>query len=219
MRAPNFASIGDVERFLAHKRPWIQQKVAEQSAQLSELKQRTFANEGCWNFLGQPHQLHVQFGSRSCVHRSEEKGVARCGKEYEEKAEAQLIVTISRRGERSSSEKVASALEQWFKQQAQTIFEQKAARIASHLGVTYSEIRLRKTKTRWGHCTAKGALQFNWLVVQAPEPVVDYLVAHEVCHLVHFNHSRAFWQLVESVCPHYKQSRHWLKTNGLSLWF
>ena len=76
---------------------------------------------------------------------------------------------------------------------------------------------MRFTRSKWGHCTSEGVLQYNWHIVLAPEPVVDYLVAHEVCHLRHLNHSAHFWALVASVCPDYQAQRDWLKANGRCL--
>lgn len=107
-----------------------------------------------------------------------------------------------------------SALERLYQREALTLLTDKSARLATQLGLNVSSVRVRRTKSKWGHCSIRGELQYNWLVCLAPEPVVDYLVAHEVCHLQHHNHSRAFWQLVESVCPRYRELRRWLRDNG-----
>ena len=88
---------------------------------------------------------------------------------------------------------------------------------AAELGVTVGDIRLRLTRSKWGHCTRSGIIQYNWLIALAPESVVDYLVIHEVCHRRHLNHSRAYWQLVESLCPDYLRRRQWLKDWGHTL--
>ncbi|MBF0394563.1 MAG: M48 family metallopeptidase, partial [Alphaproteobacteria bacterium] len=73
------------------------------------------------------------------------------------------------------------------------------------------------TRSRWGSCTAAGDLAFSWRLVLAPESVLDYVVAHEVAHLVEMNHSRDFWRLVLGMAPHAAQARRWLKTNGAAL--
>ncbi|EAR10368.1 M48 family metallopeptidase [Reinekea blandensis] len=73
------------------------------------------------------------------------------------------------------------------------------------------DVRLRKTKTKWGHCTHDGRIQYNWLIMMAPERVIDYLVSHEVSHLKHLNHSSAFWQQVEALHPNYQADRRWLR--------
>jgi predicted metal-dependent hydrolase len=85
---------------------------------------------------------------------------------------------------------------------------------AMALGVTYQRITLRDQVSRWGSCSSKGALSFNWRLVLAPHDVLDYVVVHEVCHLVEHNHGPAFWRLVESRRPGYRESKAWLDTHG-----
>ncbi len=88
---------------------------------------------------------------------------------------------------------------------------------AARMGVSYGRITIRNQQTRWGSCSAKGNLNFNCLLMEAPEEVLDYVIVHELCHRVHMNHSKAFWDLVESIDPEYKAHRDWLKTQGRDL--
>jgi predicted metal-dependent hydrolase len=82
------------------------------------------------------------------------------------------------------------------------------------LGVSYLRITLRDQVSRWGSCSANGALSFNWRLVLAPHDVLDYVVVHEVCHLVEHNHGPAFWRLVEKRRPGYRDSKAWLDRHG-----
>lgn len=107
-----------------------------------------------------------------------------------------------------------AALHKLYQREAGRLLAEKSLRFSQQLGLSFSSIRLRRTKSKWGHCTARGELQYNWLICLAPEPVVDYLVAHEVCHLRHLNHSAEFWALVQSLCPRYQLLRRWLRDNG-----
>ena len=75
-------------------------------------------------------------------------------------------------------------------------------------------LSIRHQKTLWGSCTREGNLNFNCLLMLAPEDVRDYIVVHELCHLKHMNHSRAFWNLVERAMPNYREQKKWLKENG-----
>ena len=97
----------------------------------------------------------------------------------------------------------------------------RAKGLAQHLGIgaKISEIKLRKTKSKWGHCTSQGVVQFNWLIMLAPHSIIDYIITHEVCHLVHMDHSRNFWDLVESICPDYEKYATWLKNHEHRFWF
>ena len=85
---------------------------------------------------------------------------------------------------------------------------------AAALGVTYSRITLRDQRSRWGSCSSKGTLSFNWRLVLAPHDVLDYVVVHEVCHLVELHHGAAFWALVERRRPDYLSSKRWLDDHG-----
>jgi len=97
----------------------------------------------------------------------------------------------------------------------------RAKGLAQHLGVggKISEIKLRKTKSKWGHCTSKGVVQFNWLIMLAPRSIVDYIITHEVCHLIYMDHSKNFWDLVESICPKHEKYVSWLKNHEHRFWF
>jgi predicted metal-dependent hydrolase len=85
---------------------------------------------------------------------------------------------------------------------------------AAALGVTYSRITVRDQRSRWGSCSSKGELSFNWRLVLAPHDVLDYVVVHEVCHLVAHNHGPDFWALVEQRRPSYRDSKNWLDQHG-----
>jgi predicted metal-dependent hydrolase len=85
---------------------------------------------------------------------------------------------------------------------------------AAALGVTYSRLTMRNQRSRWGSCSSTRALSFNWRLVLAPHDVLDYVVVHEVCHLVELNHGPAFWRLVEKRRPDYAESKQWLDDHG-----
>ena len=96
-------------------------------------------------------------------------------------------------------------------------FTARTAWFAPLVGVTYGSVTIRTQKTRWGSCTGKGDLNFNCLLMLAPEEVRDYVIVHELCHRKHMDHSAAFWAEVERVCPDCKLRRKWLKDNGAAL--
>lgn len=91
---------------------------------------------------------------------------------------------------------------------------ERARYYAEIMKVSYGRITIRNQKTRWGSCSGKGNLNFNCLLMLAPEKVIDYVVVHELCHLIEMNHSKAFWAQVERVMPDYKVQRQWLKDHG-----
>ena len=101
---------------------------------------------------------------------------------------------------------------------ARDIFTRKTAYYARIMGVSYGRIAIREQKTRWGSCSSKGNLNFNWRLILAPEEVLDYVVVHELAHRREMNHSKAFYAIVGSVLPDYRQARRWLREHGDSLW-
>jgi predicted metal-dependent hydrolase len=88
---------------------------------------------------------------------------------------------------------------------------------AERLAVTYQRIRIGGQRTLWGSCSARGTLSFNWRLVLAPFEVLDYVVVHELCHLLVANHSRRFWTLVERQRPYWREQRDWLREHGPEL--
>ena len=87
------------------------------------------------------------------------------------------------------------------------------------LGVSYSKIKLRDPRSRWGSCSFNGNLMFSWRIIMAPKNIIRYLVAHEVTHLQHFNHSKDFWTTVLFLFGPYENERKWLRTEGTKLHF
>lgn len=90
----------------------------------------------------------------------------------------------------------------------------RCERFAPLVGVDYGRISIRHQKTRWGSCSQKGNLNFNCLLMLAPEAVRDYVVVHELTHRKEMNHSPKFWAAVEAVLPDYREQERWLKKNG-----
>lgn len=108
-------------------------------------------------------------------------------------------------------------VEGWFRGQAAALLQRKAREYAAGLGVSYSRFSIRGQRTRWGSCSHKGTLSFNWRLMMAPEPVVDYVVIHEVAHLREMNHTGRFWRLVAERCPSWREHRKWLNDHGPEL--
>lgn len=108
-------------------------------------------------------------------------------------------------------------LEAPYRQAAKEYIPKRVAFFAGELGVTYGTITIRDQKTRWGSCSSKGNLSFNWCLILAPPKVLDYVVVHELCHRREMNHSPRFWALVESIMPDYPARRQWLKNYGNTL--
>lgn len=115
------------------------------------------------------------------------------------------------------SERVEQRLISWLKAEARRDLLSAVERHCDRLGVGAGRLSLRDTTSRWGSCTAKGDLGFNWRLILAPPFVLDYVAAHEVSHRREMNHSRRFWTLVDQLTPDARPARDWLKQSGASL--
>lgn len=104
-------------------------------------------------------------------------------------------------------------------EQAKDVIPPKAEHYALLLGVNFGRITIRNQKTRWGSCSSKQNLNFNCLLLRAPEEILDYVVVHELCHIRHMDHSKAFWTEVEKILPDYRKRRKWLKDYGDRLYY
>lgn len=110
-------------------------------------------------------------------------------------------------------------VKQWYLQQAEAVIGERVEIWKEKFGVNVNGVSIRNQRSRWGSCSTRGNLNFNWKLVMAPLEVVDYLVIHELTHLRHMNHSDKFWQTVEMHCPDYVEKEKWLKQNGPMLSF
>jgi predicted metal-dependent hydrolase len=111
----------------------------------------------------------------------------------------------------------AIAVERWYRREARTAITETADREARRLGLRYQSIAIRDQRTRWGSCSRRGNLSFNWRLAIAPQDILDYVVVHELCHLREPNHSKAFWRLLDAAIPGWQAHARWLRENGHEL--
>lgn len=191
VRSPLQLAERHIAHFVMEKAPWIQARLAQQARQWEEAWRLLPA--ASIPYLGTPRQI---------VWRSARRGSVQLEDKH---------LTISGPGlDEPRANRVFNA---WLKQEAERYMTPRIEALATSAGLDHriSAIRFRRTRSKWGHCTASGVLQFNWLVMLAPPPVVDYLIAHEVSHLRHLDHSSSFWMQVEQLCPDHRDLRRWLR--------
>jgi len=199
--APHRATQKELKQWVEQKAPWIRQKLDLQAQRRQQIPTRHFTEGAQWPFMGQTLSLRIRVADKSQTL----------------KGDGELSIQLSRRSQKPQSEQIKLALQEWYKQQALEQLTQKSQYWCHQLHTRYRSIKLRRTKSKWGHCTIQGDLQFNWLILQAPESVIDYLVVHECCHLIHHNHSAQFWTLVQQLLPNYRKDKQWLREHGHQL--
>jgi len=110
-------------------------------------------------------------------------------------------------------------VEQWYKEKAIKVFVERTGMYSAMLSelmgknIFPKEIKIRSYRSRWGTCSRDNVITYNWRAIVAPQPVVDYLVIHELCHIVHKNHARQFYDLVSKLDPNYKAHRKYLRSS------
>jgi predicted metal-dependent hydrolase len=112
------------------------------------------------------------------------------------------------------SGEVPAAIDRWYRREARQRLEAVAAREARRLGVRYERIAVRDQRSRWGSCSTRGTLSFNWRLLLTPPDVLEYVVVHELLHVLEPNHSRAFWRLLDAYRPGWREQERWLREHG-----
>lgn len=201
---PAFLSEKKAISFVEQKKEWIAQKVDNLGGFTSERNTLQFTDGEELPFQGEKFKLRVVESDR---------------KRTSVQLKGDCFWVHINRGITADfrTTEIKRRLEQLYKDLAREAVIERVDFFKLQLGVDYNQIRFKEQKSRWGSCSKKCNLNFNWKLVMAPPDVIDYVVVHELCHLLHMNHSQDFWQCVEGILPNYRDSRLWLKKNGWKL--
>ncbi|HIA59260.1 MAG TPA: M48 family peptidase [Gammaproteobacteria bacterium] len=199
VRCPLRASALELRQFVSANQQWIEKRLLEESLRDKEL-------------------LRIERGGKIFCRARELEIVFKQGRKQ------RILISLDQfiiQGHKLNATKARIQVEDYLIDKASEYLLPRARGLARHLGVDHKikEIKLRKTKSKWGHCTSAGIIQYNWLIMLAPYSIIDYMITHEVCHLVHMDHSKRFWSLVESICPQYDKYVDWLKQHEHRFWF
>lgn len=192
VRAPLRARAETIHAAVERKRFWIWQKLQDPRKRVVSPQLKEIVSGESFLFLGQSRPLNL---IKSDV------------EEFHFAGDHFKLSLASRRHARS-------IIRDWYQAAAKTHIVPRVAVLAKSLGLQFKRISVRDLRYRWGSCTPRGSLIFNWRIVQAPPVVIDYIVVHELAHLLEQNHSPAFWNIVAVQVPSWKKARNWLKVNG-----
>lgn len=195
IRAPKNTPITFIESFIAERSDWLNKAIIEQAQKVKD--KIDYSLSQTIPFMG----FNVSLLKERSAHS--EWALTNDG----------LALRLK---DTCDAEETLRLLTDFYQAQARFWLTKKTNTTAAEAGLVdkLSDIRFRKTKTKWGHCTAQGRIQYNWQIMMAPESVIDYLVSHEVSHLKYMDHSARFWTHVENLHPTYKEDRVWLRHNG-----
>ena len=152
-----------------------------------------------FSYLGRNYRLKVTEGERTPI----------------KLVQGRLTISVPKGA--SESKLIKYALTSWFRRLAELKLREEVIRYSQIVGVETNGYKVKEFQSRWGSCTPRGRVDFNWKIIMARNRVADYVVVHELCHLKQHDHSPQFWKLVESIMPDYLESKQWLRVNGASL--
>lgn len=198
LHLPKLMPLWLAKQFVMRKQQWIQNKLQHYQQRPPE---RQFIHGESHPFMGEQYPLQILHSP----HRQ------RLNVQFSH----QTLVILA--PDNVSQLQVQQALSRWYKRQAESLLTARAQLLAEQTGLLPTQIQIKSYKSRWGSCNVKGEIQLNWQLIQAAQPISDYVIIHELCHLQQHNHSKAFWDLVERFDPDYRQHRSWLKNHGHQL--
>ncbi len=199
VRVPKSLPDSCVRDLIARKSPWIKRKLKDAELKAPP-KPKEFVSGETFSYLGRNYRLKILSGDAPSL-----KLIG-----------GYLEVSILG-SSKTQEEEIRSLLVDWYRIHARERLEEKTRRYARILQVEPNCVSVKDYKSRWGSCSTTGDIYYNWRIVMAPHRIVDYVVVHELCHLLEHNHSPAYWRHVERIIPDFQECREWLKRNSKRL--
>jgi predicted metal-dependent hydrolase len=194
VRAPLRLADREVKAFVERHRGWVDSKLARARQQPVQAAPRRFREGEMFLFLGMRCRLRFVAGG-----------------EYLRLENGEFLLGAD------LASRAGDLFRTWYRARAREVFEDRVAHFAPRMGLSCRAVRITDARGRWGSCSPSGTLNLAWRLVMAPPGVVDYVIVHELAHLVEMNHSRRFWDCVAGVLPDHRARRAWLRENEPSL--
>lgn len=196
IKVPRAVSAADLDQLIESRRSWMARHWRRLRDAAEAAQQRTRENQ-------------VYYQGKLCrVLVCEESGPISRGRQVQ--LEGDIFVVYLPAG----NSEWEPPIQKWLREQGAKNIKKRLAIISHNLHYKYESVSIRDQKTRWGSCSSNRHLSFNWRLIMMPPEVLDYVIAHELCHLEELRHSPRFWSLVEKAMPDYKQHRQWLRRHG-----
>jgi len=190
VKAPTKLSNEKIFAFIKSKEAWIKRRQA-QATQNSYINKSVLTYQSFY-FLGQELTPIISSGAKQIT-----------------KSDNALI--IPEKFVALGQDKTLRKIKKWLETSAKSIIEQRADYFSQRLKLPKGQFSINNNKTRWGTCDKQGNITLNWRAVMLPANLLDYIVVHEFCHILEFNHSKQFWQIVETILPDWRVTRRHLK--------
>jgi predicted metal-dependent hydrolase len=193
VHAPSGATDEAIRRVVDSKRHWILGKLRhpQKYRDLPHPPGKELVNGEATLYLGRQYRIEVVAEGLDAVRFNQ-----------------RFLVPASKMSERKTT------LREWYVARANEKILPRVSRFARSLGVEFKRARIVDNRYRWGSCTVKDSVNFNWRLIKAPIFVIDYVIAHELAHLIEANHTERFWNVVRAQVPKVEQARVWLREHG-----
>ena len=191
IRAPLRLSIKKIQDFINEKESWINRKQAIIENQIKDVT----SNQNKLLYLGSLFPININ--------QSATKDLMFTGEEF-------IANSIE-------PDSLSLSIKKWYKNKFKEIALPRVAYFANKHDLMVNQVRIKNQKTMWGSCSSKNNINLNYLLLMAPMGVIDYVIVHELVHTIHRNHSKDFWDSVESIMPEFEEHKRWLKKNGYKL--
>lgn len=196
---PEHLSDDQVKAVVERKANWVRSKIRFNLEVQHPYKPKEYVSGEAFAYLGRNYRLKVISGDAAPVKLEN-------GRFY---VQLPLSVHPQDRGEY-----IVSELTLWYQSRGLKKLKKRVVMYAKPLDLEPLRVVSKDLRSQWGSCTNRGEIAFNWKIAIAPISIIDYVVAHELCHLIHHDHSKEFWRLLASILPDYKERKEWLRVNG-----
>ena len=196
VRVPRSLSDERINSLIKRRIPWIKTKLKEYSQRPSVMPKKYVDGE-IFPYLGKDYCLKVEVGDDLSIKMKN----------------GYFLITIPKTG-KDANKQVKHLLMGWYQSHAEKYLKEKTDRLSELVGASPTSVSIKNYKSRWGSCSSNGVIDYNWRIILAPHYIVDYVVVHELCHLLEHNHSPHYWRIVEKITPNWKNYRDWLRHNS-----
>lgn len=202
--SPSHVEIEKVEMILHKKAVWIIKQLSDFKEMQNNFKERSFLSGEKLPYLGRQYRLKV---IKTDIHEPnfrfyQGRFLAELPKEMKEDKHREILYPL---------------YVNWIKQRAIRFSYDRLKRFTIKLQQEPKNVIVKEQEQRWGSCTPSGNILLNWRIFLAPTSIIDYVLAHELVHLKHMNHSKEYWETLRMLLPDYEQRKEWLKINGGTL--
>ena len=199
IKTPKSVSKKTLADLIKRKQHWIKQR-AILNLEEQNIKNREFIDNDKFSFRGEEYRLSLILGRKEAV-----------------KIEGGLLLVSYVDDKSICRGTIKRILEDWYLQESTKILKARTEELAQQMRVQPCGITVKNYKSKWGSCTANNKISYNWRIIMAPDHIIDYLIVHELSHIIEPNHSKNFWDQVGNYCKDFQEKRKWLRENGHKL--